>query len=144
MKIHASGIIVSNAYAITSAAATRFDQSDGSTTEWAVAATVIAAVFSSSSAVLDPVQRLDVDIGETEHGDKKNDRERRRIAGAPLFKCFTLERDRSDLGGRSRPAGGEQVDHVEHLEVFDAAKQHRQHDERQRHRQCDRPELAPL
>ena len=68
---------------------------------------------------------------------------RRRVAGAPLLEGLALQRDRDHLGGRARPAVGQQVHQVEHLEVLDAAEQHRQHDEGQHHRQRDAPELAP-
>ena len=42
------------------------------------------------------------------------------------------------------PATGQLHDEIEHLEVLDAAEQHRQHQERQHHRDGDGPELPPF
>src|SRR5712691_8657342 len=98
---------------------------EGCTTEWACVSVVIVR----TSPVLHPVERLDVDVGEAEHRDEKDNRERRGIAGTPLFERLALQRDRGHFRSRARATRGQQVHHVEHLEVFDAAEEYGEHDE---------------
>src|SRR5215831_18990213 len=122
---------------MTSVAAMRFARGVGATTEWAWATALMSA-----SPLLNPVEGLHVDIGQAEDRHEENDGKGRGIAGPPALEGIALQGDRGDLGGGTRSARREQIDQVEHLEVFDAAEQHREHDEGKRHRHGDRPELA--
>src|SRR6185437_3169623 len=148
-KIHRSGVIVSSAYAATIAPEIHLARSDASTTECAVAWAFIGGLRSSvlspkpksrprrlarerpfgawlrlaRSSLLHLVQHLHVDVGRTEHGEEQDDRERRRPAGLPFLECRTLEGDRDRLGEGAGTAVGEEVHHVEHLEVLDRAEQ---------------------
>src|SRR2546421_12262403 len=66
-----------------------------------------------------PVCKVEIEIGQYDHGKEQDVRERCRLACLHILECDTVDIDRDRFGRCPRPTLGEQEHHIEQLECLD-------------------------